>query len=139
MSDDCVFCRIVKKELPCTLVYQDEDVLTFLDINPLSEGHCLLIPTQHVDRFEHCPPDVAAALARCLGSVARAVTLAVKAPGYNILSNNGRCAGQLVDHLHFHIIPRHPNDRVFSHRPQLKYPTGRMDELAEKIKKHLAL
>ena len=134
MPEDCIFCRIIKGDIPCSEVYQDELVLSFLDIAPISQGHCLIIPKQHYDRFDQCPPELAEALARPLGKIARAVVAAVDAEGYNILNNNGRCAGQLVEHLHFHIIPRRSGDGIFQRWPAGKYPDGFIEKLSDKIK-----
>jgi histidine triad (HIT) family protein len=137
MADDCIFCKIIAGEIPSAKIYEDEQILAFLDIGPLSEGHCLVIPKEHYLRFEQLPDDLASALARQIAPVARAVVQAVHAEGYNVLNNNGRCAGQLVEHVHFHIIPRHSGDGVFTQWPSGKYLPGRMDELADMIKKLL--
>lgn len=138
MDTDCIFCRILREELPCAVVYQNEHVLAFLDISPISPGHCLVIPKVHYSRLEDCPPSVAGVLAENLGHISQAVIQSVSAPDYNILNNNGRAAGQLVDHIHFHIIPRQPEDGVFSRWPAGKYPPGKMDQLAETIRQNLA-
>jgi len=130
----CVFCQIIAGVIPSAKIYEDEQLLAFLDVGPLSPGHCLLVPKEHFTRFEQLPPDLVAALARRLSPLAQAIVKAVSAQGYNILNNNGRCAGQLVEHVHFHIIPRHPGDSLFTRWPTGKYPPGRMDELADKIK-----
>ena len=137
MADDCIFCKIIAGEIPSAKIYEDEQILAFLDIGPLSEGHCLVVPKDHYLRFEQLPVDLASALIRQIAPVAQAVVKAVNAEGYNILNNNGRCAGQLVEHVHFHIIPRNSGDGVFTQWPAGKYSPGRMDELADMIKKLL--
>jgi len=137
MNPDCVFCKIIDGQLPCCEIYQDEHILAFLDIGPLSDGHTLIIPKKHVDRLEHCPPDVVAAMARQFGHIAKAVIDTVGAPDYNLLNNNGTDAGQVVDHLHFHIIPRSPGDGLFNRWPAGKYPPGRIEQLQQDIKKKL--
>ncbi len=134
MSDDCIFCQIVQGKIPCGKIYEDQRILAFLDIGPLSEGHCLIIPKEHYVRLEDCPEDVAAALTQKIPHLAPAIIKAAGAQGYNVLNNNGSCAGQLVEHVHFHIIPRNPGDGVFSQWPAGKYPPGRIEELTEKIK-----
>ncbi|KPK74602.1 MAG: hypothetical protein AMJ79_13600 [Phycisphaerae bacterium SM23_30] len=134
MPEDCIFCRIVAGEISCSKVYQNDQILAFLDINPVSQGHCLVMPKQHFNRFDQCPAELAAELARHMGKIARAVVSAVEAEGYNILNNNGRCSGQLVEHLHFHIIPRRTGDGVFDRWPAGEYPAGFMEKLALKIK-----
>ena len=134
MSDDCIFCRIVKGDIPSYCIYQDDALYAFLDINPLSPGHCLLIPKDHHPRLDSCPEPLIVALAQKLVPIACAVVTAVDAKGYNILNNTGRAAGQLIDHLHFHIIPRNPDDLAISHRAPIEYPPGRPDQLVERIK-----
>ena len=107
---DCVFCKIVAGEIPCHRVFEDERVLAFLDINPLAAGHTVLIPKTHVVRFEHMAAVDASALACAIGPVARRVLPALEADDYNVLQNNGELAGQVVMHLHVHIIPRRLRD-----------------------------
>ena len=103
---DCIFCKIVAGDIPAALIYEDDHVLSFLDIGPLSNGHCLVIPKRHAATVIDCPPDVLSQIAAVLGRIAQAVVAVTGCEGYNVLCNNGRAAGQLVDHLHFHIIPR---------------------------------
>jgi len=134
MVDDCIFCRIVKGEIPCTKIFEDELVLAFLDINPWSQGHSLVIPKAHFSRLEDCPGSVLAAVAEKLPLLTQALVQATDAQGFNLLNNNGRAAGQLVDHVHFHIIPRNQGDDIIQHAPQGEYPPGRMDALAAQIR-----
>lgn len=101
-----VFDRILDGELPCHRVYEDEHVLAFLDIAPLSRGHLLVIPKERKARLHELSDDAAAALGRVLPRLARAVLAATGAAAYNVLQNNGPEAHQAVDHVHFHIIPR---------------------------------
>jgi histidine triad (HIT) family protein len=135
--DGCVFCRMLTGEIPVTRVYEDEAVLAFLDIGPISDGHTLLIPKRHCARIHECAPEVLAQLASRLGKVAKAVAAAVECDGYNVLSNNGSAAGQIVDHLHFHIIPRKTGDRVFTEWPCHRYEEGKIEKLAAKIRQNL--
>lgn len=113
-----IFARIVAGEIPCHRIYETADVLAFLDINPLSRGHTLLIPKQAAERLEQLDAAQAAALGAALPVVARAVLAATGAAGYNVLQNNGPDAGQEVPHVHFHIIPRTAEDGLgFRWRP----------------------
>lgn len=134
---DCIFCRMAGGEIPAAKVYEDDVVLSFLDIGPLSEGHTLLIPKEHFARLEECPPELLGKVASHLGKIASAVIKATNADGYNVLCNNGRAAGQLVEHLHFHIIPRKAGDGVFNRWPSFKYPQGKIEKLADQIKRLL--
>lgn len=135
--DGCVFCRMVAGEIPVTKVYEDEAVLAFLDIGPISHGHTLLIPKQHCGRIDECDPKILAQVASRLGKVSKAVAVAMDADGYNVLSNNGSAAGQVVEHLHFHVIPRKTGDAVFSEWPSYGYEEGQIEEFAAKIRANL--
>lgn len=107
---DCVFCKIVAGQIPCQRLFENEHVLAFLDINPLAPGHAVLIPRVHAQRFEDLSAEQAAELARAVGPLARKILKATGAPDYNLLQNNGPSSGQVVPHVHLHIIPRTPGD-----------------------------
>ena len=135
--DGCVFCKMVAGEIPVAKVYEDEVVFAFLDIGPISDGHTLVIPKEHCARIHQCAPDVLADVALRLGKIAEAVVTAVNADGYNVLSNNGPAAGQVVDHLHFHVVPRKTGDGVFTEWPSYRYKAGQIEKLAAKIRENL--
>ena len=108
MSDapDTIFGKILDGAIPCHRVFEDDHVLAFLDVGPLSRGHTLLIPKERVARLDELGDDAAAAIGRALPRLARAVMQATGADALNVLTNTGAAAGQEVMHLHFHIIPR---------------------------------
>lgn len=133
MSTDCIFCRIVAGEIPCHKVYEDDQLMAFLDIHPLAAGHTLLIPKKHYGRWDQCPEALAAALAVKLGPLAKVLQQAVHADSFNVLCNNGRAAGQLVDHVHVHIIPRQPGDDALSHAAPRSMIAEDMRQLAATI------
>ncbi|MBP7052749.1 MAG: HIT family protein [Phycisphaerae bacterium] len=135
--DGCVFCKMVAGEIPVTKVYEDEAVLAFLDIGPISDGHTLVIPKQHCTMLHECEAGILSAVAARLGKIAGAVAAAMGAEGYNVLVNNGSAAGQVVNHLHFHIIPRKAGDRVLTGWPSYKYKKGQIEEIAAKIRASL--
>jgi len=101
-----IFKKIIDGEIPCYKVYEDDRVLAFLDIHPLSPGHTLVIPKEPAETLDALSADSAAAVGRVLPVVARAIQRATGAVAYNVLQNNGRIAHQEVLHVHFHIIPR---------------------------------
>jgi len=136
-ADDCIFCKMVAGQIPVTKIYEDKVVLAFLDIGPLSDGHTLVIPKQHFEKLHECPAEVLGPVASRLGKIAEAVAGAMNSEGYNVLCNNGRAAGQLVEHLHFHIIPRNTGDGVFDRWPAYKYQRGKIEEIAAKIRENL--
>ena len=136
-ADDCIFCKMVAGEIPVTKIYEGENVLAFLDIGPVSDGHVLVIPKQHFEKLHDCPPDILGSVASCLGTIAGAVVAAMNADGYNVLCNNGRAAGQLIEHVHFHIIPRNLGNGVFDRWPAYKYPEGKIEAIAAAIRKKI--
>jgi len=103
---ETVFAKILRGEIPCHRVYEDAAVLAFLDVNPLSRGHTLVIPKEPAETLDQLSDDAAAALGRVLPRIARAVLAATGARAFNILQNNGADAHQAVFHVHFHIIPK---------------------------------
>ena len=132
--NECLFCKIIKKEIPAEVIYEDEKFLTFLDINPINYGHALLIPKAHYENLYNLPDEVLRELAPLIKKIAVAVKQGVKADGINIGMNNEGAAGQLVPHAHFHIIPRFSNDG-FKHWQGAPYANKNQSaETAEKIK-----
>ena len=134
---DCLFCKMVAGQIPVEKIYEDEDVLSFLDIGPVSNGHTLVIPKQHFEKLHDCPSELLGRVASRLGKIAAAVTAVMNSDGYNVLCNNGKAAGQLVDHVHFHIIARKNGDGIFDRWPAYRYEQGRIELIAEEIRKKL--
>src|SRR5262245_55759517 len=106
---ETIFSKIIRGEIPCHKVYEDEHVLAFLDIGPLSQGHTLVIPKEEKATLDQLSDESAAALGRILPRLCRAVLRATGATAYNVLQNNGAAAHQAVMHVHFHIIPHFSN------------------------------
>ncbi|KAF2665071.1 HIT-like protein [Microthyrium microscopicum] len=127
----CIFCRIIKGELPSFKIFESDKTLAFLDINPLSHGHTLIIPKHHGVSLTDIPDD---SLTEVL-SVAKKVALAVKAENWNLLQNNGRLAHQEVDHVHFHVIPK-PNEKegLGVGWPQMKVDMDKLKSYSEEVK-----
>ncbi|HWO23461.1 MAG TPA: HIT family protein [Kofleriaceae bacterium] len=107
---ETVFSKILRGEIPSHRVYEDAHVLAFLDVNPLSRGHTLVIPKEPAETLDQLSDEAAAAIGRVLPRIARAVLAATGAKHFNILQNNGRPAHQAVMHVHFHVIPKHDDD-----------------------------
>ena len=136
-SDDCVFCKIVSGELPAAKIYEDEVTIAFLDVGPISDGHTLVIPKQHFERLHDCPAELIGQISSRLGKMAGAVSAAMNSDGYNLLCNNGRAAGQIVEHLHFHIIPRNAGDGLLNRWPSYTYEKEKIEAIAGKIRQNL--
>jgi len=134
MADkECVFCKIASGQIPSVKIYEDQAVFAFLDICPVSDGHILIIPKEHYEKLHECPVEVLSQLCAAVSIVANAVADAMEADGYNVLCNNGRAAGQIIEHLHFHIIPRKSGDGVFDRWPAYEYEKGMIEAIARKI------
>ena len=106
---DCLFCKIIDGEIPCHKVYEDDQILAFLDIQPLTRGHTLVIPKEHAPSMDKLSPDSAAALGKALPIVSSAVLKSTESIAYNLVQNNGPEAGMSIAHVHVHIIPRYPD------------------------------
>ncbi|HHE36190.1 MAG TPA: HIT family protein [Candidatus Woesearchaeota archaeon] len=132
-EENCVFCKIVRGEIPCSKVYEDKEFLAFLDIKPINKGHTLVVPKTHCKNLLDFPRAEETDLVEFIKKVAGAVVKAVNAEGFNLGMNNGSVAGQVIEHAHFHIIPRFSDDGL-KHWPHKEYKEGEMEEIAEKIK-----
>ena len=109
----CVFCSIINHEIRSKVVYEDDLVLAILDISQVTNGHTLVMPKKHVDNLLECDDETAAHLIQVIKSLAKRIQEKTVASGINILNNIGEAAGQTVNHLHFHIIPRYSEDDAF--------------------------
>ncbi|MFW6115103.1 MAG: HIT family protein [Thermodesulfobacteriota bacterium] len=135
---DCIFCKIVNGEIPAVTVLDEDKVLAFMDINPASRGHMLVIPKDHAENiFEISETDLSAvmtAVKRC----ARALKEAVKAEGITVLQLNGRASDQLVPHLHVHLMPRWENDGMSVSQWKMgKADPQELEKLAREIERHI--
>jgi histidine triad (HIT) family protein len=110
---DCIFCDIIKKRSKAEIIFENEKVISFLDIRPVNSGHALVVSKEHFDNFLTISPESLRELIVATQFIAGAVKRAVNAEGFNIVSNNGTVAGQTIFHFHFHIIPRFKNDFHF--------------------------
>lgn len=139
MNDpDCIFCKIIADEIPCAKLLDEEHALAFLDIGPVARGHALLIPKNHYQTMDEMPPEAAAGMFQYLPKLVKAVRAVTGCEGLNVLQNNGRIAGQVVPHVHVHVIPRDPSGRFSFHWPEGKYDEGQIESLAEAIREKLS-
>lgn len=141
-SMGCVFCSIIKRQLPASFIYEDDKVAAFLDIHPITDGHVLIIPKRHEAQFGNLTEDEAAYLFRIARRVLKAIQESeIKCEGANIFLSDGPIAGQEVMHTHLHIAPRYQGDgqRVgFNHSDPEQYPRARLDQIALKIASHIS-
>jgi len=137
MASDCIFCKIVAGELPSFKVYEDAETLAFLDIRPVNPGHTLVVPKNHSVNIFDVPEKDWTAVTTVVHRLARGIEKAVAADGININMNNREHAGQIVDHVHVHIIPRFKGDG-FKLWHQTPYKEGAAVKVQEKIKAQLS-
>ena len=130
MHQPTIFDKIIAGEIPSHKVYEDDHVLAFLDIGPLSHGHTLVVPKERKAQLHQLSDDAAAALGRVLPRICRAVMKATGATAYNVLQNNGAEAHQAVMHVHFHIIPRFEKQGL-----DIGWAPGKLDDAAALLAK----
>ncbi len=133
---DCIFCKIIAKEIPAAVFYENEDIIAFLDAFPAVEGHSLVVPKKHVESFRESEKETIF-VANVLPRLAKAVASSLNAEGVNILCNDGKGAGQVVPHVHFHIVPRKEGDGLKFQAPQQQGDLEKLKELANRYKQTL--
>lgn len=140
MSRDpgCIFCKILAGEIPAAIVYQDQAVVAFLDVGPLAEGHLLVVPREHHPRLIDLPGDSMGRITAALPLLGQVVMEVTGATGFNLLLNEGPVAGQVVPHMHFHMIPRRPGDQLGYRWASGKYAAGRDRELTAALQAAVA-
>lgn len=132
--EECIFCKIVKGEIPSYKVYEDEKTLAFLDVNPINVGHTLIMPKNHVSKISMAEEEDLLALTKALKKVIKAVENSLGVDNLNVFVNQGRDAGQLIPHLHYHVVPRRKGDGVNFDVPQRKLSEEEFKNVVEKIR-----
>lgn len=130
---DCIFCKIIKREIPSTKIYEDKNIFVFLDINPVNIGHSLVISKDHYENIYDTPTKILCAMTETAQQLSVAIKIALKADGINIEMNNEKIAGQLVPHAHLHVVPRFEGDGFTHWHGQRPYNEGEMEKVAEEI------
>jgi histidine triad (HIT) family protein len=134
--NECLFCNIIQKNAPSTIVYEDDNVLAFLDINPVNLGHTLVVPKTHSQNIYETPDEHLQEIIIVVKKLAVIIKKAIGAEGINIINNNDKPAGQLIFHTHFHIIPRFDDDG-FKHWQGKVVTIDEIKNIAEIIKKYI--
>ena len=134
---DCIFCKIAEGKFSADKIYEDKNVFAFLDISPVNFGHALVIPKKHFENLNSIDEGYFCDVMKISKKISDALIKSLKADGTNITINNGKAAGQLVPHLHVHIIPRFSDDKLKYDWPTKKYPDGEMKKIADKLRKNL--
>lgn len=136
-NNDCIFCKIGLHLIDSNIIYEDNDVMAFLDVNPVTYGHCLVISKKHYDNFLTCPKDVMNKMMNVAQRIGQIAIKEFKAKGINILTNCYEAAGQTVNHFHIHVIPRYEAKEGFQITMQSNLNNLNLPMLAEQIKKDL--
>ncbi len=135
---DCIFCKIIRGEVPSSNVYEDEEVIAFMDLFPIHEGHVLVVPKQHYATLREAPLALAEKLMKVVVKLERSVwESGLHCEGTNILQNNGKAAGQDVHHVHFHIVPRDSEDGFRFKYTALKPSRAELDQTAQTLRNNL--
>jgi histidine triad (HIT) family protein len=136
-KQSCIFCRIGRREAPASIVYEDEEILAFMDTRPMTEGHMLVIPKKHYENIFDISEELNAKVHKVVKQISLAVRKATKADGISIIQQNGRAAGQEVFHLHVHVIPRYEGQKLprFGETPNVS--REELDRISTQIKLHL--
>lgn len=134
--ENCIFCKIANGEIPAATLYEDENFRVILDLGPASKGHALILPKSHAANIYEMPDELAGKAMILAKKMAGALTKALNCDGFNIVQNNGECAGQTVFHFHMHLIPRYKgdkNDDILKYTP-LELSDDEMKEILDMIK-----
>ncbi len=134
---ECIFCKIRDGQIPSTRVYEDEKTLAFMDINPINDGHLLVIPKAHAETIYDIPPEDFAAVTRTTKKMAEAIRRSLQPEGLHLLQANGQAAFQSVPHFHLHLIPRWKGDGKGFNWTLVKGDPARIKATAEKIRSKL--
>ena len=136
-DESCIFCKILNKQAPASIIYEDETLLAFLDIRPLNEGHTLVIPKRHyVDIFD-IPEDQLSQVHKVVKQVSVAIKKATNSDGISIIQQNGKAADQDIFHFHVHVVPRFEGQKLPSFSALKEVERTKLDDMAKKIKQQL--
>lgn len=134
---DCIFCKIANGDIKSAKLYEDENIISFLDIAPSNKGHALVLPKKHFETLLDLPDEMSRSMISTAKRIAKALSAVTGSEGFNVLVNNKRVAGQVVPHVHMHVIPRFKDDSICLNWKPRNYKTNEIEELAGKIVKFL--
>ena len=131
--DECLFCKIAKGEVPSKKVYEDENAIAFLDINPANRGHCLVVPKKHSENIYDIDDNTLEKVIIIAKNLSKLIKEKLECNGVNLVQNNERHAGQIVNHFHIHIIPRYENDNVVITYQRVQLSDADFEDVRKKL------
>lgn len=131
--DNCIFCKIINKEMPATIIYEDDEFMAVFDKFPATLGHILVLPKNHFETIFKIPTDVSGKLFTLATKIAQHMETTLNIESLNILQNNGEIAGQTIDHVHVHLIPRYKDDGVIIKSKNEEISNEKINELLEQL------
>ncbi|MBN1941646.1 MAG: HIT family protein [Candidatus Diapherotrites archaeon] len=137
MPNECIFCKIVRGEIPSTKIFESEKSLAFLDISPAARGHALVIPKNHAEFLTEMNEEDLKDLILAVKKVAKAVVASAGAQGFNVIQSNHKIAGQVIPHVHFHIIPRKASDELSFAWKHIELDKEEIAAFGERVKENL--
>ena len=139
LEKDCLFCKFIKKEIPCEIVYENDKIMAFLDINPAGDlsGHTLIIPKKHFTNLNDIEDEYLIEMAKTAKKLSKVIQKISNADGLNLIQNNGKAAGQCIMHAHLHLIPRKHGDNIRIDENRRKTRPLELAETAKAIKEEL--
>lgn len=133
-KDDCIFCKIAAGEIPSRKIYEDNDLIAIMDLNPTSKGHSLIIPKEHYTNIYDIDEEIAGKVMKTAKKLATKMTVALNCDGFNLLQNNGETAGQTMFHFHMHLIPRYKDaDNNMLKFTSVSFSDEEMDAIRDQI------
>ena len=135
--ENCIFCKLVAKQIPASVVHEDEHTLAFMDLGQVNPGHVLVAAKKHADNIYGLDEPQAAAVFRTAAKVARAIRAAFEPQGLSVYQANGKAAWQTVFHYHMHLVPRHEGDGMMLTWPAKNPPREKLAEYAAAIRREL--
>lgn len=133
----CIFCKILNNEIPCSKVFENDNFIAILDALPANDAHILVIPKNHYANIFYVPEDILQEGYSIAHKIAKAFKSELDINNLNIIQNNGKFAGQIIDHFHIHIIPRYENDQVIFKSTPVEILPGRISEIISKLESKL--
>ncbi|HKR73100.1 MAG TPA: HIT family protein [Candidatus Nitrosocosmicus sp.] len=138
VNGNCIFCRIIQKDIPNAIIYENDKFLAFMDKYPINHGHTLIVPKQHYGNILEMPAELVGEMYSLIPKLANAITSVIESDGFNINQNNGKSANQIVPHVHVHIVPRYSAEKVKGQWPTRKIAKMQeLQNLAQKITESL--